>query len=243
MKVLITGGSEGIGFAFACYYARQNASIILVAKNKEKLFTAREILLEKHSCKVDCYAVDLSVTGSGKQVYDLVNGNSVDVLINCAGFGNSGKAELADLEKDEKMVTVNDITPMTLTKLFVRNHTCGLVINVCSTGAFQPGPYIATYYASKSFLLNYTKAVALEKKNSDLKIVALCPGPVKTSFYEKSGGVMSSFHEMPDEVVSYCMTHLYQTVIIPGWYNRLALLLPSGLRTKMLLKIKKRDSK
>lgn len=176
---------------------------------------------------------------SGERLYARVNGRLFDVLVNCAGYGMSGKAEEIGIEVDEKMVAVNVITPMTLSKLFVRDHKNGLLINVCSTGAFQPGPYIASYYASKSFLLSFTEALVMEKKSTELEIIALCPGPVDTDFYKKSKGTMSRFHESAEDVVSYCMSHLNQTVIIPGWYNRAIRLVPLKIREKALLRLKK----
>lgn len=240
MRVLITGGSEGIGYAFAEYFANENASLILVARNAEKLIWAQKYLEQKYNCEVMSICMDLSEMNSGEQLYMAADGKNLDVLVNCAGYGKSGRAEETDIETDERMVGVNGITPMTLSKLFVRDHKKGILINVCSTGAFQPGPYIASYYASKSFLLSYTQALALENKDSELRIIALCPGPVDTAFYEKSGGKMSGFHESAEHVVSYCMSHLNQKVVIPGWYNRVVMLVPSKIRSKALLKIKKR---
>lgn len=239
MRVMITGGSEGIGYAFAEYFAKENASLILVARNDEKLNHARKLLGQKYNCEVMCISMDLSVINNGEQLYGLADGKNLDVLVNCAGYGMSGKAEEIRIEVDEKMVVVNDIAPMTLSKLFVRDHRKGLLINVCSTGAFQPGPYIASYYASKSFLLSYTQALALENNRSEIRIIALCPGPVDTAFYKKSGGKMSGFHENAEDAVSYCMSHLNRTVVIPGWYNRVIRYIPSKIRTQVLLKMKK----
>lgn len=239
MRVLITGGSEGIGYAFAEYFAEKKASLILVARNDEKLIRAEKMLKQKYTCEVMCISMDLSEMNSGKRLYRTADGKNADVLINCAGFGKSGRAEETDIETDERMVAVNDITPMTLSKLFIKDHKKGLLINVCSTGAFQPGPFIASYYASKSFLFSYTQALALENSGTELRIIALCPGPVNTAFYEKSGGRMSGFHENPEDVVSYCMSHLNRTVVITGWYNRVIRLVPAKLRTKALLKMKR----
>lgn len=239
MRVLITGGSEGIGYAFAEYFAKENASLVLVARNDEKLVQAKKRLEHKYKCEAMCISMDLSEMKSGEQLYGLADGKSIDVLVNCAGYGKSGRAEETDIETDERMIGVNDITPMTLSKLFIKDHKKGILINVCSTGAFQPGPYIASYYASKSFLLSYTKALAMENKGNELRIIALCPGPVDTAFYEKSGDRMSVFHESAENVVSYCMSHLNQTVVIPGWYNRVMRWIPSKIRTEALLKMKK----
>lgn len=161
-NVLITGGSEGIGFAFACHYASVGWHVILAARRLSLLEKAKAELTHKYSCSVDICPVDLSVIGNGEFLYNRVDGKNLDVLINCAGYGLQNRAHLIPVETDEKMVIVNDIALMTLSKLFIRDHLPrhhGMIINVSSTGAFQPGPNIASYYASKSFVLSYSQAV------------------------------------------------------------------------------------
>lgn len=243
MKVLITGGSEGIGLAFAEYYAEINADLILVSKREEKLKEA-ETILKTYGSHVETIAMDLSEIGNAKILYERAGGQNLDVLINCAGYGTYGRSESVSVEKEERMAVLNDITPMTMSKLFLKDHeNDGVLINVCSTGAFQPGPYIAGYYATKAFLLSYTRAIAEERKKSGTVIAALCPGPVATSFYDKSGNTMSAFHETAEETVRCCMKKLgRQTVIIPGWYNRMLRVLPETIRMKAvgIMKGKKR---
>ena len=136
MKVLITGGSEGIGLAFAEYYAEINADLILVSKREEKLKEA-ETILKTYGSHVETIAMDLSEIGNAKILYERAGGQNLDVLINCAGYGTYGRSESVSVEKEERMAVLNDITPMTMSKLFLKDHeNDGVLINVCSTGAF-----------------------------------------------------------------------------------------------------------
>ena len=242
-RVLITGGSEGIGYAFASYYASCGWDIVLAARRMELLAEAKQKLESSHDCHVEIHPIDLSDKGSGEKLYEMVDGKSLDVLINCAGFGIQRRAHLIPVETDECLVGVNVTALMTLSKLFIADHLPlkqGMIINVSSTGAFQPGPYIASYYASKSFVLSYSQALDAEVRTYGLRVYCLCPGPVDTAFYQKSGGKMSSLHMNADQVVSWCMKHLgKRCVIVPSIANQLMRFLPQGLKVFILTKIKK----
>lgn len=241
-SVLITGGSEGIGYAFACHYASLGYHVILAARRLSLLEEAKEKLTCKYSCSVDIFPVDLGVIGSGEKMYSQVDGKNLDVLINCAGYGIQNRAHLIPMETDEKMVIVNDVALMTLCKLFIKDHLSsrhGMIINVSSTGAFQPGPYIASYYASKSFVLSYSQALDEEVRSHGLRVYCLCPGPVDTAFYHKSGGKMSAYHMSAEDAVSWCMNHLGRNcVIVPGVINQLLRFVPQKIRIYFLSKMK-----
>lgn len=240
MRVLITGGSEGIGYAFARYYASKHAEVILVARREELLKKAANQLKQEYECSVSYIVSDLSVRGSALNVYRQVR--DIDVLINNAGFGFQGKSWDISLDKEEDMIMVNCMAVMDLTRLYIKdmiNKRKGRIINLCSTGAFQPGPYIAGYYASKSFVLNYTRAIREEVKDYGIHVSALCPGPVDTAFYDKSGGHMSMYHMSAEQVVRYTIRHQNQAVIIPGIGNKLMRIIPVSLRMKLLKVMKK----
>lgn len=241
-NVLITGGSEGIGFAFACHYASVGWHVILAARRLSLLEKAKAELTHKYSCSVDICPVDLSVIGNGEFLYNRVDGKNLDVLINCAGYGLQNRAHRIPVETDEKMVIVNDIALMTLSKLFIRDHLPrhhGMIINVSSTGAFQPGPNIVSYYASKSFVLSYSQSLDAEVKSHGVRVYCLCPGPVDTAFYHKSGGKMSAYHMSAEDTVSWCMKHLGRNcVIVPGMINQLLRLIPIKIRIYFLSKMK-----
>lgn len=240
MRVLITGGSEGIGYAFARYYASKHAEVIITAKREDLLKKAAAGLKQEYDCSVSYIVCDLSVKDSALHIYRQVR--DIDILINNAGFGFQGKSWDIPLDKEEDMILVNCMAVMDLTKLYVKDMIRkgkGRIINVCSTGAFQPGPYIAGYYASKSFVLSYTRAVREEVREYGIHVSALCPGPVDTAFYDKSGGHMSMYHMNPDQVVKYAVKHQNQAVIIPGIGNKLMRIIPVSLRMKCLKHMKK----
>ena len=242
-KVLITGGSEGIGFEFAKIYSETGASVFLCARDMVKLQDARTALQNAFHHPVSVIAQDLSEPGAALKVFEKAGGD-VDVLISCAGFGFTGESWKIDLEKEEKMVAVNDIALMSLSKLYLKEmiaRGAGTILNVASTGGLQAGPFIAGYYASKAFVISYTKAIAKEAAPYGVKVYCLCPGPVDTAFYAKEGLKTPRFVMDKEKCARYAYRHMNQKVmIVPGVINRLCLLVPSGMRTAFVKRSKKR---
>jgi short-subunit dehydrogenase len=246
MAVLITGGSEGIGFELAKLYAADGFDLILAARDPQKLEQAAQ-RLKSFSAAVQTIALDLSVPGSAERLYQEVKarGLHVDVLVNDAGFGLAGCSWQLPLDQEERLVGVNDIALMSLTKLYLRDMAAegrGIILNIGSTGAFQPGPYIASYYASKSFVLSYTRAAACEAAGTGVKIHCFCPGPVDTGFYARSGGHKPSQAMSAAAAAEYAYTrqHSRRVVLLPGFVNHLALAVPSGWRMRLVAAMKKR---
>lgn len=246
-KVLITGGSEGIGFEFAKYYASRGYEIILVARNQMKLLDAKNEIENMYHEKVHIISCDLSEKGSASQLFEKIENENIDILINNAGCGYTERSWKIDIDKEEDMVVVNDIALMSLTKLFVdqmkKRHE-GTIINISSTGSFQPGPYIAGYYASKSFVTSYTLAIREEVKSYGIKVYCVCPGPVYTDFYDK-GGARNPRHALrPEKVVKYTVKHMKRKcLIIPGFTNRLVRIIPMKIRMKFIMNSKKKSLK
>lgn len=241
--VLITGGSEGIGKEFARYFAQIGYDLILTGRSMPKLSDVKTELENQYAENVQVICEDLSQKGAAGRLYQKLNGRKIDIFINNAGFGCTGKSWEIPVEKEEDMIGVNVMVMMSLCKYIMHDQIQkgkGLVINVASTGAFQPGPYIAGYYASKAFVLRYTQAVHVEAEPYGVQVCALCPGPTDTAFYEKSGGKMSSFHMSPQKVVRYCMKHTDKTVIVPGFTNRLMRIVPVPVRVFFLKHWKKK---
>lgn len=241
--VLITGGSEGIGKAFARYFAQKEYDLILVAGNMMKLVDVKADLENRYHTNVTLISEDLSKKNAAEKLHAELQGTEIDIFVNNAGFGTTGKSWEIPIDQEEDMIAVNVTAMMSLCKYVLHDQLKrgkGLIINVASTGAFQPGPYIAGYYASKAFVLSYTQAVHEEVKGSGVQVCALCPGPTDTAFYQKSGGKMSRFHMRPEEVVRYCMKHTDQTVIIPGVVNRMMRLVPVKIRIFFLKHMKKK---
>lgn len=244
--VLITGGSSGIGYELSRCFAADGFGIILAASDCRKLELAKQKLEQEFGIEVRVYEEDLAGIGAAKRLYERIKGDGIriSVLVNNAGFGVIGAAEEADLEKEECMMILNMITPVELTKLFLKDmyrEGKGRILNVSSTGAFQPGPYTASYYASKAFLLSYSRAVRYEAKKKGVSICTVCPGTTNTGFFSRAGaktprGAMSA------ERVAACAYQGLQRkkeVTVPGISFRLMRLCPVKLKMTVLAWVKK----
>lgn len=242
MKVLITGGSEGIGLALARRYAERHAEITLVARDEGRLAAAEAVLHETGASSVRCLSGNLTEMQTVEALSALAA--DTDVLINCAGTGHTGSALASSASDDAEMVELNCTALMNLCKLIGRHMAArgrGLIINIASTGAFQPGPYTACYYATKAFVLSYSRALAEELRPHGIHVCCACPGPVKTDFYRKSGGVMPRT-AMTAERTADCILQRAEkkTVLVCGLCNRIILLVPVWLRMKTVGRIKRR---
>lgn len=186
-SVLITGGSGGIGFELARLFARDNCSIILVARESQKLEDAAARLREEFGVEVQTISIDLSLPSAPASVFDRVTrlGKRVDLLVNNAGFGVYGFFVESDVRKEIDMINVNVLALTQLTQMFLvgmiqRGH--GRILNVASTAAFQPGPLMSVYYATKAYVLSFSSALANETAGTGVTVTTLCPGPTKTEF-------------------------------------------------------------
>jgi uncharacterized protein len=240
-KVLITGATEGIGLSFAKYYSSIGDEVYLVARNRMRMIDVKKQLEDTYHNKVYMIIQDLSVVGTASQLYESVN-DEIDILINNAGVGYTERSWKIDIDKEESMVVLNDATLMSLTKLYandMKKRHSGMIINIASTGAFQPGPYIAGYYASKSFVVSYTRALHEELKQYGIHVYCVCPGPVDTDFYLKSGTNSPRYAMNPDKVVKYTIKHMKKKcMIIPGFLNRFVRIFPESIRMYFVKKSK-----
>ncbi len=243
--VLITGGSEGIGRKLAEHYASDGFHILLASRNIEKLERAKAELEAAHPCRVTVYQADLALADSALRLYEAVGADGIrpDEVVCNAGIGFAGPFWERPLADDDRLVALNITALMDLCKLFGRDmiaRDSGRLILVSSSGAFQPGPGIAAYYASKAFVNSYGRAMAYELRHTNVRVSVYCPGPVRTAFYERSGGVMPPFSMSAEEAAAYLYRHREdrQTLLIPGLAGKAAMFLPSSVRMRMIVVIK-----
>ena len=240
MKALITGASSGIGLEMAKYLASLKIDLILVGRNKEKL----EDLTKDFSVDVKIIILDLTNLDKLKELYVLTRNDQVDILINNAGFGLFGEFSHLTLKDEMEMLTLNVETVHILTKLFLKDmikRDSGYILNVASAAGFGPGPLMATYYATKAYVLNLTEAISyeLKAKGSKVHLAVLCPGPVETNF-NKRAGVNFKGKPLPASFVSkYAINQMFKkkVVIIPGFSIKLITFLRRLAPRKLILKI------
>lgn len=184
---LITGASNGIGLELAKIHASKGDNLVLVARNFSKLTELKSELEKQFSVSVKIIEKDLSVPNAAREVYDetsIMNVN-VDYLINNAGFGDFGMFYETDWNKELQMINLN-ITALTqLTKLFLKDMVKrgnGKIMNVASTAAFQSGPTMAVYYATKAYVLSFSEAIDNEVRDKGITVTALCPGATESGF-------------------------------------------------------------
>lgn len=217
MKALVTGASSGIGRDIARELSKKGYDLVIVARNKERL----EELKQELKTKVEVISLDLSKKENCMKLHEEVK--DIDVLINNAGFGDFGKFVDTDIEKEIQMIELNITSVHLLTKLYLKdmvNKNQGRILNVASIAGFMPGPLMATYYATKNYIVRLSEAIReeLKKQKSDVKISILCPGPVKTNF-NNVANVKFELHSLTSEYVAkYAVKEMLKNkfYIVPG---------------------------
>jgi uncharacterized protein len=193
---LITGASAGLGEQFASLFAKDGHDVILVARNKSRLEEiARKLAVHKVDVRV--LAEDLSKPGAGERVHAWVKskGLAVDCLVNNAGFGSTGAYLDLPVDKEVEMITLNCTTLAELCHRFgadMRAQKQGKILNIASSAGFQPGPFMATYYATKAFVVSFSEALAHELSGSGVTVTCHCPGPTATEFSSRAGNADSA---------------------------------------------------
>ena len=228
MLALITGASSGIGRDMARILAKKGYDLALVARNQEGLDKVKlELQTENTKIKVTTFALDLSIKESCYYLYEKVK--SVDVLINNAGFGLFGRFNQTDLEKEINMINTNATAMHILTKLYLRDmikNDRGHILNVASIAGFMPGPLMATYYATKNYVVSLTRAIhkELKKEKSNVKISMLCPGPVDTNFNNVADVKFKIKGLTSEYVAKYAIDNMLKGrfIIIPGTLIKIA---------------------
>ncbi|MGK7924061.1 MAG: SDR family NAD(P)-dependent oxidoreductase [Spirulina sp.] len=186
---LITGATSGIGKTFADRLAAKSFDLVLLGRNETRLEAIAQDLRQKTSIRVETIVLDLNEPNAGAQIFNAVQqwDLAIDWLINNAGIGDYGPFETSDRDRQLEIVRLNILALVDLTHCFLPpmlERRSGVIINVGSIASFQPMPYWATYSASKAFVLSFSEALRGEVRDRGVKVLALCPGPTKTSFFE-----------------------------------------------------------
>jgi short-subunit dehydrogenase len=225
---LITGASSGIGEVFARRLAARGENVVLVARSEEKLGALCNELGRAHNANCQTVVLDLSAAGAARRLFEETErrGLQVDTLINNAGVGSMGDFLSLDMERELKMIDLNVKSLVELTYLYLapmRRRRRGRIINVASTAAFQPVPYMATYAATKAFVLSFTEALWDENRAYNIRLMALCPGATETNFFNAAGVRKPPFRlvETAEDVVDTALRGLDKgkSHIISGWVN------------------------
>jgi short-subunit dehydrogenase len=228
---LITGASSGIGMELARVHAAQGGDLVLISRSEDKLKRLRTELENKFQVEVMIISSDLSQASAPRQIFDQLQAQEIQVeyLINNAGFGDYGFFHETDWEKEEQMIDLNMKSLTHLTKLFLPEmvkRRSGKIMNVASTAAFQPGPLMAIYYATKHYVLAFSEAIANEVRDYGVTVTALCPGPTESGFQntaamEESKLVKGVKMPTSEEVARYGYQAMIKgkTVAVHGFLN------------------------
>ena len=189
---LVTGASGGIGYALAKCFAEDGYDLVIVSRNREKLNQIAETFRQKYGIGVTVLAKDLFRPNAPSEIFIELHEKSipVDVLVNNAGFGMYGYFADLGLPRQMDTIQLNIATLTHLTKLFLPamiERRKGKILNLASTAAFQPGPIMAVYYATKAYVLSFSEALAEELKGCGIQVSVLCPGPTESDFQEAAG--------------------------------------------------------
>ena len=188
--VLITGASGGIGKALCEEFAKDSYDLILAARSVDKMQAHAADLQHRFKIQVTCIGADLESPKGAEQLHAEIkkSGKVLSALVNNAGYGVFGEFKDSSLASELAMMQLNMNTVVALTKLFLPDllATRGKILNTASTAAFQPGPYMTVYCATKSFVLSFSEAIASELEGTGVTVTALCPGPTASGFQDKA---------------------------------------------------------
>ena len=227
-RALITGASAGIGEAFARQLARKGYDVVLVARRRDRLEKLAELITAAHGVAAEIIEADLAQPDAVAAVEARVRQGDISMLVNCAGFGTRG--EFANLPEERELEEI-DVNVRALTRLshaalekMVPAHS-GTIINVASTGAFQPVPYMATYAATKAYVLSFSEALHEEAKPHGVTVTCVCPGATRTEFQQVAGvdeRVLRTGWATPDSVAAAALRAAARgkAVLVPGGMNQ-----------------------
>lgn len=241
MKALVTGASSGIGKEIARYLAKLGYDLILVARSTEKLYQLRD---ELSDVNVRVITLDLSREQDSLDLYEHLQDEKIDFLVNNAGFGAYGKFTEVPLEREIELIHTNISAVHILTKLFLQdmvNRNSGYILNVGSAAGFLAGPTFSSYYASKNYVVRLTQAIheELRRDNINVGVSVLCPGPVQTGFNDTADVKFCIRGLTPEFVAKYAVDNTFKgkMIITPGFEMKATKFLQHFVSEKRLTRI------
>lgn len=248
---VITGGSSGIGYELAKEFIDHGVHVLLVSRGEEEL-AVRRSELEKHNISVSTLALDLTTQGAAKKLFDysMSLGGDIDSFVNNAGFGFRGEFTELSLDRQLNMIDLNVRVLTELAYLFgnyFKEKKRGRILNVASTAAFQPGPFMNVYYATKAYVQSFSQALTVELEPYGVVVTCLSPGPTDTNFAKRASAedskLFNSSHLMTAHEVAQAgfvgMMHK-KRLVVPGFANKLFSILSRILPTIVALKLVKK---
>ncbi|VAX20796.1 3-oxoacyl-[acyl-carrier protein] reductase [hydrothermal vent metagenome] len=245
---LITGASGGIGKDLAWLFAKDGANLVLVARNASRLSEVKDEIEKKQGVNVITVVKDLTKLESADEIFSELEREkiSVSALVNNAGVGVFGDFSESNPEGIDKLLLLNIFALTRMTKLFLEKFAekGGAILNVASTAAFQPGPGMAVYYASKAYVVSFSEALAEELAGKGITVTCLCPGPTKTEFFDTVNMgkpfFLKVFGEMDSRRVAlygYNAIKNKKTLVVAGLFNRLTVFSVRFAPRKLIAKI------
>lgn len=234
--IIITGGATGLGRGFSNAFADLGYNLIITSRNLDNLATAKKEIEKKYSNKVLLFVADLTDVKKRNELIDYTNNYNVVGLVNNAGIGESNSFFDSDYNKELEVINLNIIALHDLFKKFYikfKEKGEGRIINVSSLASFTPGPYAATYYATKSYVTSLTKSVSYEAKKSNVLVQAVCPGSIKTNFHS-TAGTKEKYYKKNPNIVARKAVDSNRTIIVPGFKNKLIYLFSKILPYKFV---------
>ena len=247
---VVTGGASGIGLEFVKLLICDDYKVYVVDNSQENLSNLSSIV---NSENFETIFQDLSKTNSPEKLYKILKNKNVDILINNAGFGTFGKFHKTDWKIEKDMINLHVLNTTHLTKLFLKDmikKNEGKILNIASVAAFQPGPLMSLYYATKAYILHFTEAISNEVKDKNICISVLCPGQTKTNFQKNISTKKNKIKfntACPVKVAKYGYESLKRnvTVSVPGFWNNfiifLGRLLPRSTSTNLVRYIQEKN--
>lgn len=241
MYAIITGASSGIGKEIAYELAKRKINVVIVARRAENLQQIKQDIESKYQVTVVPKVLDLSDLDQCRKLHEETKEYNPEIMINNAGFGRVGFFDAIPVEEELAMIDLNIKSLHLLTKLYVQSMEKGIILNVSSMAAFLPTPFMASYAATKAYVIQFSEAIncELKKQKRDLRVLTLCPGPVETEFSKVAESKMAVKGMSANKCARIAVKGMInkKRVIIPGFMMKMARFFVRFVPTKLVLNL------